>query len=92
MTTKRTAQNEQTHVVPLPLLFLTLTRNIKPQEVFKLNSSKYIIIKVEAYKQQTDHIECCDWQNYCHVWSTWRQHPRTLWCGGGHLHRECPKR
>jgi hypothetical protein len=32
-------------VEPLPLFLVTLTRNIKSQEIFKLNSLNHIIIK-----------------------------------------------
>jgi hypothetical protein len=43
----RTAPNGQTHMEPLPLFLVTLTRKIKYQEIFKLNSLNHIMIKVE---------------------------------------------
>jgi hypothetical protein len=41
MMATKTAPNRQTHVEPLPLLLVTLTRNIKSQEIFKLNSLNF---------------------------------------------------
>jgi hypothetical protein len=52
--TNRRAPNIQTHVKTLPLSLVTLIRNAKSQEIFKLNSLKHIIIiKVEYYRAQT---------------------------------------
>jgi hypothetical protein len=45
--TNRGAPNVQTYVETLPLFLVTLTRNVKSQEIFKPNSLNYIIIKVE---------------------------------------------
>jgi hypothetical protein len=53
MMATRTAPNGQTHVEPLPLFLVTLTRNIKFHDIFKLNSRNHIIIKVELYWAQT---------------------------------------
>jgi hypothetical protein len=53
MTATRTGPNGQTHIEPLPLFLVTLTRNIKSQEIFNLNSVNLIIIKVESYRAQT---------------------------------------
>jgi hypothetical protein len=47
MMATRTAPEVQTDVEPLPLFLLTLARNIKSQELFKLNSLNHIVIKVE---------------------------------------------
>jgi hypothetical protein len=47
----------QIHVESLPLSLVTLTTNIKPQEIFKLNSLNHIIIKVELYRV----IQSSDW-------------------------------
>jgi hypothetical protein len=91
MTTWR-ASDEKTHVDPLPLFFYTLTRNIKPQETFQLNSPNYIIIKVESCRAQTGLTQCYNCQNFGHVWATCKQPPWCLLCGGGHLHRECPEK
>jgi hypothetical protein len=46
MTAKRTAHNGQPHVEPLPLFLVTLTKNIKSRELFKMNNLINIIIKV----------------------------------------------
>jgi hypothetical protein len=50
MTATRSASNEQTHEKTLALFLVTLTRNIKSQEILKLSSSNHIIIKVELYR------------------------------------------
>jgi hypothetical protein len=47
MTATRTEPNGQTHVESLPLFFVALIRNVKPQEILKLNSFNHIVIKVE---------------------------------------------
>jgi hypothetical protein len=52
MTTRR-APKGQSRVEPLPLFLVSLTRNTKSQEIFKLNILNYIIIKVELYRAQT---------------------------------------
>jgi hypothetical protein len=92
LTTNRRAPNGQTHVETLPLYLVTLTRNLKSQEIFKLNSLHHIIIKVGPYRAQTGLTQGYNCQNFGHVWANCRQPPRCLWCGGGHLHRECPEK
>jgi hypothetical protein len=42
------APNGQAHVQTLPLFVVTLRRNVKSQEIFKLNILDHIIIKVES--------------------------------------------
>jgi hypothetical protein len=49
LTISRRAPNGQTYMENLPLFLVTLTRNVKSQEIFKLNSLNHIIIKVESY-------------------------------------------
>jgi hypothetical protein len=88
MMSTRTAPNGQTHVESLPLFFFTLTRNIKSQEIFKLNILNHII-KVVSYRTQTGLRQCHNCQNFGHIGANCKQPSRCLWCGGGHLHREC---
>jgi hypothetical protein len=83
---------EGTSVVNLPLFLVTLTRNPKSQEIFKLTGLCHIAIKVEAYKAQTGLTQCYNCQKIGHAWANSRQPPRCLWCGGGHLHKECPEK
>jgi hypothetical protein len=90
--TNRRAPNGQTHVETLPPFLVTLTRNIKSREIFKLNSLNHIIIKVESYRTHTGLMQCYNCQNFGHVWANCKQPPRCLWCSGGHLHRECPEK
>jgi hypothetical protein len=62
------------------LLFLvTLTRNAKSQEIFKLNSLNHIIIKVELYRAQIGLTQCYNCQNIGHVWANCKQPPN--FCG-----------
>jgi hypothetical protein len=67
MTATPTAPNGHTHLEPLLLFFVTSIRNIKVQKIYKLNSLKHIIIKVELYRVQTDLMQCCNCQNFGHV-------------------------
>jgi hypothetical protein len=76
----------------MPLFLVTLIRNAKSQEIFKLNSLNHIITTVESYMAQTGLKQCCNYQNFGHVRTNCKQPPRCLWCGGGHLHRECPEK
>jgi hypothetical protein len=51
---------------PLPLLFVTLTRNIKSQEIIKLNSFNHIMNRVDLYRAQTgltasNHLDILVW-------------------------------
>jgi hypothetical protein len=64
----------------------------KSQEVYKLTSLCYIAIKVELYKSQSGLTQCHNCQQFGYVWANCKQPPRCLWCGGSHLHRECPEK
>jgi hypothetical protein len=79
------------HVEPLPIFLVTLTRNIQSQEIFKPNTLNYTAFKVELYRAQTGLTQCYSCQNFSHAWTSCREPPLCLWCGGGHLHRECPE-
>jgi hypothetical protein len=92
LTTNRTAPNGETHLETLPLFLVTLIRNAKSQEIFKLNCLNHIIIKVKSYRVQSGLTKCYKCQKFGHVWANCKQLPRCLWCGGGHLHRECPEK
>jgi hypothetical protein len=55
MMATQTAPNGQTHMEPLPLFLATLTKNIKSQDTFKLNSLNRII---KLYTDQTGLMQC----------------------------------
>jgi hypothetical protein len=76
----------------LPLFLVTLPRNPKSQEIFKLSILCYTAIKVEAYRKQNPLTQCYNCQQFGHVWANCKQAPLCLWCGGGHLHRDCPEK
>jgi hypothetical protein len=53
MTATGRAPNGQSHVETLTVILVALTRNVKSQEVFKLNSLNHTINMVELYRAQT---------------------------------------
>jgi hypothetical protein len=92
MTSKRPTKEGGTQVANLPLFLVTLPRTEKSHTIFKLTNLCNIIIKVEAYRAQTGLTQCYNCQQFGHVWANCKQPPRCLWCGRGHLHKECPER
>jgi hypothetical protein len=80
---------EGTSTVNLPLFLITLLRTSKTQEIFRLRSICHIAIRAEAYKTQTGLTQCYNCQKFGHVWANCKQPLRFMWCGGGHLHKEC---
>jgi hypothetical protein len=71
----------------LASFLVTLPRTAKSQELFRLTSLCHIAIRVEAYKALNGLTQCYNCQQFGHVWAN-----HSLWCGGGHLHKECPER
>jgi hypothetical protein len=92
LTTNQKAANGQTHVETLLLFLVTLTRNMKSQEIFELNSLNHIIIKVELYRAQTGLKQLYKCQNFGHVWANCKQPLDVCGCSGSHLHKECPRK
>jgi hypothetical protein len=90
-TTHRSSTDGQTSI-NLPLYLITLPRTLKSQDIFQIRSLWHIAIKVEAYKAQTSLTQCYNCQKFGHVWANCKQPPRCLWCGDGHLHKECPEK
>jgi hypothetical protein len=84
--------SEGTPHLPLPLFLVTLRRTTKSQDLFKLSNLCHISIKVESYKCQDALTQCYNCQKFGHVWANCKQPPRCLWCGGGHMHRDCPEK
>jgi hypothetical protein len=76
--TRRAPNGQQTHVEPFPLFLVTLIRNIKSQEILKLNSLNRIFIKVELCRAQPGLKQCYNCQHFGHVWATFKQPPRCL--------------
>jgi hypothetical protein len=91
MTVSRSQPQGGTRFVNIALFLITLTRNQKLQEIFKLTSLSSIMIKVEAYRARSL-TQCHTCQQFGHVWANCKQPPCCLWCGGGHLHKECPEK
>jgi hypothetical protein len=92
MTSTRRSPSEGSLRRNLPLFLITLPRTAKSQEIFCLTGLCHITIRVEAYRAQSGLTQCHNCQQFGHVWANCRQPPRGLWCGGGHLHEECPER
>jgi hypothetical protein len=79
----------------LPPFLITLHRNEKSQEIFKLTGLYHISVKVEAYKTSSKLIQCHNCQQFGHVWANCSQPPpppRGMQCEGGHLHKIALKR
>jgi hypothetical protein len=89
--TARRPSEGTTHIT-LSLFLVTLPRKTKSQDLFKLANLCHISIKVESYKSQNALTQCYNCQKFGHVWANCKQLPRCLWCGGGHLHRDCPEK
>jgi hypothetical protein len=47
---------------------------------------------VKTYKAQISLMQYYNCQQFGHVWANCKQPPRFMWCGGGHLHKECPEK
>jgi hypothetical protein len=92
MTTTRRSSPEDPKISNLPLFLITLPRTAKSQEIFRLPNLCHIAIRVEAYRAQSSLTQCHNCQQFGHVWANCKQPPRCLWCGGGHLHKECPEK
>jgi hypothetical protein len=92
MTSTRRSPPEESKIINLPLFLVTLPRTAKSQQIFRLSSLCHIAVRVEAYRAQNALTQCHNCQQFGHVWANCKQPPRYLWCGGGHLHRECPEK
>jgi hypothetical protein len=92
MSTTRQSPGEGTSTVNIPLFLITLPRTSKSLEIFKLTSLCHIAIRVEAYKVQTGLRRCYNCQKFGHVWANCKKPPHCMWCGGGHLQKECPEK
>jgi hypothetical protein len=88
-TTRRSSSDETATTRNLHLFLVTLPMTAKSQEIFHLPSLCHISIRVEAYRAQTGLTQCHNCQQFGNVWSKCKQLPRCLWCGSGHLHKEC---
>jgi hypothetical protein len=92
MSTTRRSSADGPNNINLPLFLITLPRTPKSQDIFKIRSICYIAVKVEAYRAQTGLTQCYNCQKFGHVWANCKQPPRCMWCGGGHLHKDCPEK
>jgi hypothetical protein len=71
--------------ITLPLFLVTLPRTTKSLELCLC----HISIKVEEYNSQNTLPQRYNCQKFGHAWANCKQPPRCLWCGGGHLHKDC---
>jgi hypothetical protein len=92
MTTTRQSPLEKSKTINFTLFLVTLPETAKSQDIFHLPSLCHIAIRVEAYRFQSALTQCHNCQKFGHVWANCKQPPRCLWCGGGHLHKECPEK
>jgi hypothetical protein len=91
MTTSRRSPSQETAARNLHLFLITIPRRAKSQEILKLQYLCHISIRVEAYRVQSGLTQCHNCQQFGHVWANCRQPPRCMWCGVGHLNKECPE-
>jgi hypothetical protein len=75
----------------LPLFLVTLAKNQKAREIFKLTTLYNIIKKVEACKSQNGLTQCYSCQRFNHIRVHSKQ-PHFLWCGDGHHYCECSEK
>jgi predicted Zn-ribbon and HTH transcriptional regulator len=92
MSAGRRSRSEGSASRILPLLLITLPRTEKSKEIFQLTDLCHIMIRVEAYRAQSGLTQCHNCQQFGHVWANCKQPSRCLWCGGCHLHKECPEK
>jgi hypothetical protein len=64
--------------VLLPPFLITLNRNEKLQEIFKLTGFCHISVRVEAYKTSSNLTRCHNCQQFGHVWANYSQPPQPL--------------
>jgi hypothetical protein len=88
----RRSPAEETTIVNTPLCLITLPRTSKSHEIFQLTSLCHIPIRIEGHKTQTGLKQSYNCQQSDHVWANCKRPSRCMWCGGGHLHKECPER
>jgi hypothetical protein len=91
MTATRRSSPEESKVI-LPLFLVTLPRMAKSQEIFCLPSPCHIAIRVETYRAPNALTQCHNCQQFGHIWANCKQPPRCLWCGGEHMHKDCPEK
>jgi hypothetical protein len=60
----------------LLLILVTLPRNTKSSEIFKLSSLCHISIKVEAMKSKNTLTQCYNCQQFGHIWANCKQPSR----------------
>jgi hypothetical protein len=69
MSATRRSPADGTSTVNLPLFLITIPRMSESQEIFKLTSLYHIAIRVEAYEALTGLTQCCNCQEFSHVWA-----------------------
>jgi hypothetical protein len=93
ITATRRSPPEESKIINLPLFLVTLPRTAgQSQEIFRLSSLCHTAIRVEVYRAQNDLTQCHNCQQFGHVRANYKQPPRCLWFGGGHLHKECTEK
>jgi hypothetical protein len=85
MTDTRHSAPEESKIINLPLFMVTLQRGAESQEVFRLCSLCHTAIRVEAHRAQYALTKCHNCQQFGHGGENYKQPPRCLWCGGGHV-------
>jgi hypothetical protein len=71
-----------TTTINITLFLITLPRASKSHDVFKLANFCHIANRLEAYNTQTALTQCCNCQQFGHIWGNSKQPPRCMWWGG----------
>jgi hypothetical protein len=66
-----------------PFFLITLARNQKASESFKLTTLCNILKRAEDYIPKSRPTQCYSYQRFGHIWVHYRQSPRRMWCEGG---------
>jgi hypothetical protein len=78
ITAKHPSPEGEVTIVSLPLFLITVVRNQKSLDIFKISSICNIIVKVEAYKSKNGLNQCYNCQRLGHIWVHCRQPPRCM--------------
>jgi hypothetical protein len=63
------------HTFSIPLFLVTLIRNGKALEIFKISIFGHVVIKAEAYRVQAGLMQCYKCQKFSCFWANCRQPP-----------------
>jgi hypothetical protein len=78
-------------LVNIPLFLVTLARNEKSSNIFKVTNLSHVKIKIDAYMDHAGLTQCYNCQQFGHVCANCKQPPPPVMYGG-HVHKDCPEK